>query len=313
MASKEFTVDNIIKSLKRRSVIPISQQTFTKEDILDYLQDEMESTVVPTIINYREEFFVKFIDILIPQNNAEFEIPRQAVGAALRDVVLVHKQATGDVDFSNLPRLSLEKISTGSYNGSTLGSLYGFWLEDNTLKLYPRSGWGLTDQVRLHYFKRPPHLVFEKFTSKITAINTVNKTVSVNNVPLGFVNGKEVSIIRGYQPFTHVTTSTNLILVNGNTFTLDDVSKLTIGDYICEVDESPIPMIPVEAMNVLIQATKIVMLEAIDDQSNIKLAREKLSQMEKNLLAVLSPRVQGEPRKVVNKNNTFGNYNGRWY
>ncbi len=314
MAKKSYVVDNLVDSLKRRAAIPISQQTFTEDDIVDYLQDEMESTIVPMLMDYREEFFVDYVDMPMPQAGAAiFDIPTQAIGQRLRDIVLVETvDATGEENLTNMVQLSLEKISSNSRRGTTLSGVNGFYIISNQVHLYPSHGWSSRDTLRLYYFNRPSDLTLKKNAGKITAINTINNTITVDNVPVTWVDGYPISTMKGSQPFTTIDANDNIVTIAGYTITLNDVSELEINDWVCEVGEAVIPQIPMEGMNLLLQAAKIVLLESIDDQQNLKIAEAKFKQLEKNFIKAVTNRVDGQPKKITSNNSIFSGRSNQW-
>lgn len=317
--AKNYTVDALIASLKRRTSIPISQQTFTDDDLVEYLNDEMESTVVPILMDYREEYFVDYEDFDFDNTKpAIFPIPKRAVGEKLRDVVIVSVASNGDETLTNLPYLTTEQISNvGTYAGVSVSGSgtgfanQGFLIQGSNVRLYPQNGWG-NSTLRLYYYTRPGRLVRTIQAGKITAINTITNTVTVDNALAEWVDGFIVAQVNGEQPFDYHKKDVAINTISGYNITFDDVSQLSIGDYICNPDESVFPQIPIEAHNLLLQAAKIVLLEAIDDDKNLKQAIEKYKAMEINYIKTASPRVDGQPKKVVSRNSVFYGTAGNW-
>ena len=191
------TTTDLINNIKRRTAIPISQATFTEADIVDYLNDELESIIAPMVMNLREEFFVTYTDFAISNGTIAFDIPSNAIGQRLRDVMLVDISGNS-VQFTNIPRLSFEQISAVSVRGSSAGNLnlWGFYLEGNQVKLYPTTGWD-NETLRLYYFKKPGTLVPVDQTGKITAIDTGTSILSLDSVPSSWLTS---TIVDGICP-----------------------------------------------------------------------------------------------------------------
>lgn len=310
--ARTYTTDALVAALKRRAAIPISQQTFTEDDLVDYLNDEMESTIVPIIMDYREEFFLEHVDYDIASNTAAvFDIPTNAVGQRLRDVNLVSIASNGEESLSNLPLLALEQVSSSGRSGSFVSGLYGFRIVSNSVHLYPTHGWG-QETLRLHYYGRPNELVLENQAGKITAIDYNTNVVTVNNVLVEWIPGFVVDVIKGKQPFNTICPDQDIIAISGYNITFTDVSHLEHGDYVCNNGESVFPQIPTEGHNLLLQAAKIVILESIDDTDNIKIAKEKYTQMETNFIKAVTPRVDGQAKKIVSNNNVFQRGTSSW-
>lgn len=258
----------------------------------------------------REEYFVEYTDFTIENDViASFDIPVRAVGERLRDVVLV--TTSGDQEtLTNLPRLSLEQLSEAEGKSST--GLVGFHLQGNKVHIHPQVGNG-EGTLRMYYFRRPGQLVLEAGAGEITAINTITDVVTVNNVLGEWVNGYSVATVNPNQPFNYINQDDTIVNISGYDITLADVSELSIGDFVCNVDETVVPQVPVEAHNLLLQAAKVVLLEATDDDKNIKLAQAKYEQLERSFVKTITPRVDGQGKKVVSNNAVFRpSYNWNW-
>lgn len=302
--AKSYTTSTLIESLKRRAMIPTSQATYSDQDLTDYLNDEMESTITPMIMDVREEYFVDSVDFTVENDvEAVFDIPTRAVGERLRDVVMVQSVGSQET-LTNLPRLSLEQLSESSDDGRSTTALYGFSIQGNQVKLHPAVGNG-AGTLRLYFFRRPGALVLETGAGLITAINTGTNVVTVDNVLAEWVDGAAIATVNPNQPFNYINEDDTIVSIAGYNITLADVSELSVGDWVCNVDESVVPQVPVEAHNLLLQAAKIVLLEATDDDKNIKLAQEKYAAMERSFIKTITPRVDGQGKKVVVKNSVF--------
>jgi len=296
--STHYTTTELVASLKRRLSIPTSQATYTEQDLVDYLNDELEGTIVPLISSIREEFFVSSSDFSVTNTLSEFDIPSNAVGQRLRDVVLVDN-VNGDEQLTNLPRLTLEQIA--SFYGTANNSIWGFNIEGNTVKLYPIQGWG-TETLRLYYFRRPNKLVLVNQTGKITAIN--GSIVTVDSVPASWTTSTVVDVIGQNQPFA-ATEGLTISLISGSDLTLSSVTGLAIGDYVSQTGESPIAQIPSEANQLLIQAVKVEVSDSMGDEEMIASAWRKYKQLQIHLMKALTPRVDGQVKKIVSKGSTF--------
>ena len=98
-----------------------------------------------------------------------------------------------------------------------------------------------------------------------------------------------------------IDTTTNTV-----TFPADlSTYGITVGDYICLSGESPIAMIPVEVQSLLAQRVAVKLLASMGDDKNFQIATNRLTEMEHSIRDLLSNRVEGANRKVVNHFNTF--------
>jgi len=292
--SNHYTTTDLVNSLKRRISIPTSQATYTDQELVDFLNDEFEGTIVPLISSIREDFFISSTDFTVTNSTSSFAIPSNAVGQRLRDIVLVDN-AGGNEHLTNLPRLSLEQISSVSGIGVS-----GFYLEGNTVKLYPVEGWD--DTLRMYYFKRPNKLVLVNKTGKISSI--AGDVVTLESVPSSWTTATIVNVITPDQPFS-ATENLTISLISGNDVTLSSTTGLAAGDYVAVQGESPIAQMPSEANQLLMQAVKVEVSDAMGDEEMIISAKAKYKQLQIHLMKALTPRVDGQVKKVVSRNNVF--------
>ncbi len=305
-----YTTTDLIDAVARRTAIPISQATFSDQDIVDYLNDELISTITPMLVDIREEFFVTYQDVIVTSDikSTVIPIPTNTIGEKLRDIVIVENTQSGE-EFTALPQLSLEQISQGSSSNSQSGHR-GFRLEQNTIRLHPQSGWN-GETIRVYYYKRPGELILTSNAGLIDQVDPILSTVSVNVIPTTFVGGILIDIVENRQPYQTLFQNQQIISVVGNTITLPDVTGVRIGDYLCPPATSVVAQVPLEAQRLLIQATKIQLLETLDDEGNIKVAKAKYKELIENFFKAVTNRVDGVPKKVVSSNGFFNAT--RWY
>lgn len=310
--SVHFTTTSLVNSVKRRMSVPLSQSTFTEQDIVDYLNDEMISVVVPMMMNVREDYFISSTDFTITDTTTEFEIPADAIGMRLRDLVLV-ENVGGDETLSNIPRLTLEQISSGNtINGSqSSASNYdysGFHLIGNKVKLYPSTGWVVNQTLRMYYFQRPSQLVKVSSAGKILSIDTGTKTLTLDALPATWTTADSVDGINATQPFANPVKGLTISNIAGFDLTVSSVTDLIVGDYISLNGTSPIPQIPEEAQQLLLQGVKIQMLDSQADEKMWQMAQKKYTQMQEQFINSITPRVDGQAKKIVSRNGVF-NFN----
>lgn len=289
-----YTTDQLIQAIKRRGSIPSTQALFTDQQFIDIATDEMELTLVPALMAVNEEFFVQYTDTVVPTSASPYalEIPTQAIGMKLRDVVWVDAPNGA---LRNLPRLELERISSAEPVGEL--SYSGFMLQANQVILTPSTSGGT---LRLYYFARPLTLCLLQDAGKVTSVDTVNNILTLDNLPNGWQPGHTVNVIGPTQPFATKVQSTEITVVSSPSLTLASVDGIAVGDYVALEGYSPIPQLPVEAHKILAQAAVVKALEAMGDVQGMQTAEAKLQQNLTSMLTLISPRVTGEVKKVVN-------------
>lgn len=320
---------DLISQVKRVESIPTSQTTFTDQDIVEMMNMELQSAIVPLISSVREEYFVVTQDTVLPAGVSSLNIPRESIGLRLRDVTFVNTNG----QMSNIPRLAPEEVvAMSNFNGLTSG-FSGFYLQGNTVQFFPRIS--VQDKtVRLSYHARPNYLCLPSSAGRVLNINVGANMVTFDGIPPTWKNGVKVDFIQADQPFEFKDDTSapnpnfgsqpkmiNVVVQAVSGFDLvlpaNIVTQLAIGDIVALHGEAPVPQyVPVEAYHLLVQGTAMRCLEAMGDRQGWQNAAMKYKAVSEGLLGLINPRVEGEPKRVVNVDSIFGgrrgNSHGRW-
>lgn len=101
--------DWLIAQIQRFESIATSSQTFNTEDLIEFLNAELQTVLTPIIQSVNEEMAVMYVDYgtaEIQANNGVIRIPSQATGARLRNVQLISPNGI----INNVPRLAPDEI-----------------------------------------------------------------------------------------------------------------------------------------------------------------------------------------------------------
>ena len=314
----------LIARVQRFESIPSSGTTFNDSDIVDMMDQEFKSMIIPMIQDLREEHFVVTQDISFPTVNPDslvnagnsFQIPSEATGLRLRDIYVLDN--TGN--FCNIPRLSPEQIGgmgNFSWNGVVAGT-YGFYLQGNTCMIFPYTIMsGRT--IRVTYHIRPADLTLTSNCAQI--INVEGSVVTFGATSATWVPGTLLDVIQGVAPYEYVIDTTKNIALYASSHPLQNVVVLAVSGNSIIVDNSIAPLfkpgqwlsptgfscfpqyIPLDVVPCLCQATAVRCLEAMGDRPGQQMATAKLDQMLKAAELLMTPRVEGKPKKVINPNS----------
>ena len=305
--AKVMSSDDLIRSLKRRALIPTDQSTFSNEDFLEILNEEMDTGILPYLLEQHEEHLVNYVDLPADlESPFEYEIPYRAIGNKLRDVALIDSAS----NFYELSRASLEEISDyKNYSGS--GSSGVFYLENNKVVLMNVSSQA-NSKIRMYFYLRPSSLVLEKEAGKITAIATgaTETVITLENFPSGYANNPLFDIVGSRSPNKLKKFDVSAQSINQNTKSVTILNEnlpddLVTGDYLCQAEESPFPQIPTELHPILAQRGTVYCLESLGDTEGLSNAMRKLKSMEKGVTNLIENRVEGAPQKVKSRHNTL--------
>lgn len=200
----------------------------------------------------REEFLIYSESIPIPAGASSVRIPYRAVNGELRH--LWYEDGTG-----NRTRLWAQAIEDmENYQTTSTGAPTGFYIMGNQVVLLPTPNG--TGSLVVAYPFRPSQLVDASTTQSITV--TGSMSVTVPNIPINFVSGGLFDIIdhtsgNGIVYYDLVGT------ITGNTITFPIViPNVSVGNYIAQAGQSPVPMIPEEGHGLLLETT-VMRLEMI--------------------------------------------------
>jgi len=135
---------------------------------------------------------------------------------------------------------------------------------------------------------------------RVESIDVGAKSIVLDNIPRSWEVGTRLNSIAADPNFTVTNDDTEITTINSPTVVLSSVDGISVGDYISDEGYSAIPQIPVEAMNYLAQLTAVACLEGLGDVPGMQAAQAIAEQYKQNLLIMISQRVDGSIKKVMN-------------
>lgn len=298
----DFTTAGLIDGARRRSSLPSSQNLFYDPDFIALINDHMISFVIPLIKSVNEEYFVVNYDVALVSGTSEYTIPTRALGGALRDIAIVDAQGRE----TQLARIAPEAVKY-SGNFQDFGAA-GIYLRGDKIVFYPAlTNYPATSQLRFKYERRPNDLCLIQNSGKILSLNAGALQITLDRVPSTWGTSTTVDIISPIPQFESIKDDAAITNISGNTITLSAwPAGIAAGQYVAESLTSPIAQLPYEGHKLLQQLGAIALLESAGDTQGIKNAKETLKEMIEAFKLIITPRVEGSPQKVVNKNSIFG-------
>lgn len=313
MGKPQYTVEDLIANIKRRCAVPTSQLTYTPLDFTLLANDAMQDEVVPLIMSTREEMFVDYVDVSAPADGV-IPFPAETAGNKVRSICYV--QQSQPLVLVNLPRLDLDVVAgVGFSNWATLA---GFYIQGNDFVLYPNNVVPVNTQIRIYFYRRTLVLADPSSYARIVSIDSMTNTVVVDTVPVTWEIGTELEAVSQETPFRTLNSTLDIVNISAPSLILDNVDDLTVGDYISDRGYSAIPQIPIEAHPYLAQITAGMALEGLGDERGRDAAYSKAEKLKQSLLVLISQRVDGSVKKIVNPsgglriNSGVGRWGGGW-
>ena len=307
-----YTTEELIEEVRNRAVIPDTEsQGWTDDDILLYLNGEMMMELIPQVAKLHEEFMIiTEIVSLTPGTgitSTHIPVPDRAVGMSLRDLILINQS-----DRIFLPRINREDLPAFQIRRGEGTDIRGYFIENTRIRIFPGVG-QQAQSLELSYRFRPSQLVKADSYRTVTAIDTVANTVTVSGAaPPPFAIGDLIDI-HGESSGAEIKVFDNAITgIVSTTLTLTDPIDgsdtregrlpVEIGDFVVPRENCAVPMLPRELHGILAQAAIVRITEALDDAQKMQLHQAQLNRQLKLMEYNIGKRVEGRPRKVVNRN-----------
>lgn len=205
-----LTTDDLVEAVKLTMSFPLSQNSFTYDNIVTFLNQELQLNAVPTLLEEHQEYLVYKTAIPLVSNISRYPIPDRSIGMTLRDV----KFADQSGNYYDITRIAPDdKAFFQQSNGSnqTVGK---FYLEGNEMVLTPQLISNPTGYLIQFFHLRPNYLVRN---DRAAIIQRFNKKVTLINNSL-IVPGDIIEVIVGNQ--TPSPTSATFTAVNSNAQTI---------------------------------------------------------------------------------------------
>ena len=310
-----YTTEELIAEVRNRAVIPDTEsQGWTDDDIILYLNTELLVELIPQVKKLHEEFMVVTELVALTTGSEFVKVPPRAVGNSLRDLLLVG----GASDRTYIPRINREDLPAFQPVRGEGTDVRGYYIENTRIRIFPAQGSSATARrLEVSYHFRPSELTkqdaagtfYRQVTARDNALNTV--TVSGGTPPPFGLN--TLVDIHGENSGSEIKVWDNEVtLIAGNTLTLADPvdgsdtregrRQVDVGDYVCTAENAAIPMLPRELHMILVQSAVCRITESIDDQEKLQMHTTTLNRMMKLMEYNIGKRVEGRPRKIVNRN-----------
>jgi hypothetical protein len=301
----DYSSTALIAQVKRFAALPTNQNMFQDADFIAILASQLRTYITPLVMKVKEEYFVTSSTQAITSGTTTYPIPPDAVGGKLRSVQW--RDASNNI--LDLPRLSIEQISTDLQ----VVRPYGYTIEGDNIVLYPTPL--TTATLKMYYYRRPNELVLESDAAKIISANGTTGELICVAVPTTWTTASVLDAIDGKQGFGVLSESVTISSIAGTSVFVSPAvaALLEANDYVSLHNTSPIPQIPVEAFDLLVQAGVVKCLESLSDGGDgTKLAAEQLMKMEEMVINLLTNRVESSPKKIVNNRGIWKSYR-TWY
>jgi hypothetical protein len=313
-----LTTTGLLKSIKRRAMVPDNQNTFSDQDFIDFLNEEMMIGMVPSILQMKEEYFIFRQIVPLVAEKSNYPVPERALASKLRELCFKDTPNKTTGNEYEMTQIAVDDRYTGLSNGTGSSDFTGFrrfYMMGSDVVLHPSVGPSPYGALAFYYYLRPNTIVKDNLVATVKSRNRVTGDITLDSIPTGYsvyVAGTDNTVlstfdfVKAKSPHNILDIDITINSINSTTKTInvnpDSIPKdLEIGDYIPLAGQSCVPNIPTELHMVLAQRVAQRVLEALGDTEGLNNASAKIAEMEGKLTTMLDNRVEGAPRKVVNR------------
>lgn len=293
--------DELLVSIKRRAVVPESQNLFSNQDLLDFATEEIDSHVVQLINTQQENYFLVSLDVPIVPGQSRYEIPYRATGNKLKDLAYIPNNDNTrickmtEIDMGQLPEWNQ------SYKNS---EAYAYFTSSNEVCLVPETN-NFVGTLRFSFYLRTNSLVPMDEVGTITAIDTNTGIVTVNEIPEKFTVTDLYDFVMERSPHKIITYDNPVTSVNTGTgeitFGVGNLpSTLRVGDLVCVATETGIPNVPSDLHNLICHRAAARVFEAVGDTEALQTSMVKSQQLDASAANLVDNRVETSAKKIVN-------------
>lgn len=282
----DFTTTGLLASIRRRAASETATATGTADaDLLTLADEELQDYILPILLSTSEEYGLFDADTTMTVGTASYRLPYRAVGAKLREVAIVQT----DGQTRNLTRISLDELE--QWNTVDTGTAEAFYLKGSNLVVVPTPN--AAETLRMTYFIRPGSLT--NTASDFKTLSVVSGTALTTGSAHGWTTSNTLDFIKANSPFETLSIDVTPGAASGSSITLSTaITGLAVGDYVCLAQKSPLPQAPAELHPLLAQRVAWRTNKNRGYLQEAGAAMEDLQEMERRLLGVLEPRVDGE-------------------
>ena len=298
--ARVFTADEIIALARDIGKIPNTGATGSEDaDILRFLNDYLQTTLAPAIMEAREGFFDRQYRTALSASTSTYRIHPRAILGCERDVRYINSDGN-----RNPPLDHLSPGDVDQFTGSSGSVPTAFYIEGNYIRLLPDMSASASGYLEEVFPMRPGELVLATNTRLVQSVASTTITLTANAPASWGTNdtfdihspysGSELKCWDKAASTVSGTTITTTTAIDGS---LTGEFAVAAGDYVCLAGECAVPAVPYEFHQVLARAAAAEWAESLGDSEGAKLHSERLNARMRTLLAALKPRITGKRKR----------------
>ena len=270
-------VTQFVTQVKRKLQLVSAQTVITDADIVAWANRQLQMVICPKILSVRQNYFLG--QKSYPISGTRYRLPPRILGNRITIVKVIDGNGG---QYTLTPTSIAQKANYRQ----------GYYIQQGDIVLtgqVPSSG-----VIVVWYPIRPPLM-----SATATAVGTVLSSTTQVNASLALSGDYE--IIRSGSPYRTISPKVNF---SGSALGYDsdygdEYNRFAAGDIIITANSTHIVPLEEQLCDWLSQRTAMRALQALGHSTELGIMGSKLADIEKDSLALISPRVQDQPKVVI--------------
>lgn len=287
-----YTSDDLVTAIQRDSYLPAAQRNFPPATLLRIADDEILSGLAPMLVSLQQGYFEEDSDQTLTVGQRRYDYDQFAMFGKFRHVEIL--------DAGGVPRKVFQITEEQAIDyGLTTGRPTGLLMEQAQFALFPLPDYAYT--LRQKIYRRPGRLVPVAQAAQVQSVDTGTGIVTYTGAKPGtFDASSRHDFYRGNSPFRRVGTNITATAspgANTQTFSTANAALLQAGDWVCIVNETVFPAIPIEIQPSLKDLVVKSLTRTQGDQQQYQTQRAEIIAKAQAII-VMGNRVVGNPKRV---------------
>lgn len=296
------TTDTLLADVRAAAQLPDAEGRLTTAELYRICDQALALHVADLLTDVQSRRWASEATSSLVAGTSRYRIPARAQGAAVLDVLITDGTATWSA-----PELPAAEAWRYTRSRGPWDSPYAYTWQDDSIQVLPTPSSGGPSYTLLFVWARQPsRLVAVSDCASIASSTSTTITTSAT-VPSAWTSAETLDIVRATgdgAPWRNGSSATLDLAgtsISGTSITVSAglPSDLPAGSYVCLAGSTCVPPVPELAYHVLVQASAMLVLEALGDLQG---ASSKVAVLEREkalALRWLVPRSKGAaPRKV---------------
>ena len=310
------TSADLLRRVRRKMLLSDNDPRASDTDILEEADEWLSSTIAHLIITARNERWVtQAIDVPLQTGVNLYPVPPRALAAGVAEVLLLDSQSDGELERNMVEIPAHERYVYLRRRGSFRAPFAYCWEGDNIVILPTPMGAGVGNglfSIRVRFPAHPGRLVPIASCGKITSIAAGNIVI---DTALPLSNGDLIDVVPS-EPHGFIKrfdVPVDSVAGGGTTFTVEDDSRIAVGDYVSLAGQTCVVPVPEAVFAVLVVEVALGLLATIGHTERIAELSAEHAAKRLAVKGLLEPRNRGQNKKIINRySSARGGRHQRW-